>query len=130
MVVITDDGALAHRILSPKSHVPKTYLARLDRPVTAEMAERFAAGIPLAGEEGACLPAALEAVEETLARVVLWEGMYHQIKRMFAACGARVVELHREAMGALPLDSGLAPGECRELTPEELVLLQTRDGLG
>lgn len=130
MVVITDDGALAHRILSPKSHVPKTYLARLDRPVTAEMAERFAAGIPLAGEEGACLPAALEAVEETLARVVLWEGMYHQIKRMFAACGARVVELHRVAMGALPLDSGLAPGECRELTPEELVLLQTRDGLG
>ena len=128
MVIITDDGELAHRILSPKSHVPKVYLARLDRPVTQEMAEGFAAGIPLPGEEGACLTAELEQLEETLARVTLREGMYHQIKRMFGTYGAKVVELRRIAMGALPLDETLAPGRCRELTPKEVELLQRREG--
>lgn len=126
MVIITDDGALAHRILSPKSHVPKVYLAHIDSFITNAMIQGFAQGIPV-GEEGVTLPAELVALDLDLARVTLREGMYHQIKRMFAACGARVVELHRVAMGALPLDPGLAPGECRELTPEELVLLQTRD---
>ncbi|MCI9508361.1 MAG: 16S rRNA pseudouridine(516) synthase [Angelakisella sp.] len=125
MVIITDDGALAHRILSPKSHVPKVYLARLDRPLTPEMAEGFAAGIPL-GEEGATLPAKLEPLEETLARVTLREGMYHQIKRMFAVYGAKVVELRRISMGGLALDESLAPGQCRELTPQEVELLQQR----
>ncbi len=126
LMIITDDGELAHRILSPKNHVPKTYLARLDRPVTPEMGERFAAGLPLAGED-VCLPARLEKVEENLARVTLRQGMYHQIKRMFLACGARVVELRRISMGALKLDETLGPGQCRELTPEELELLQVRE---
>ncbi len=126
LLLITDDGELAHRILSPKRHVPKTYLARLDRPVTGEMAERFAAGLPLAGEE-VCLPARLVRVEEDLARVTLHQGMYHQIKRMFLACGARVVELRRVSMGALRLDESLAPGQCRELAPGELELLQSRE---
>ena len=126
-LLITDDGELAHRILSPKRHVPKSYLARLDRPVTGEMAERFAAGILLEGEEAPCLPARLEKVGEDLARVTLRQGIYHQIKRMFLACGARVVELRRLSMGGLRLDEGLAPGQSRELTPEELVLLQSRE---
>ena len=126
MVLITDDGALAHRILSPRSHVPKTYLARLDIPLTREMEEGFAAGIPLPGEEGACLPAELERLEDTLARVTLREGMYHQIKRMFGVYGARVVELRRVSMGGLALDERLAPGQCRELTPEEVSLLEKR----
>lgn len=126
MVIITDDGALAHRILSPRSHVPKVYLARLDCPVTAEMAEGFARGIPL-GEDGVTLPAELEKLDRDLARVTLREGMYHQIKRMFAACGAKVLELHRISMGALVLDETLAPGQCRELTPHELDLLQRTD---
>lgn len=125
LLILTDDGALAHRILSPKSHVPKVYLARLDRPLTPQMAEGFAAGIPL-GEEGRTLPAQLERLEENLARVTLREGMYHQIKRMFAVYGARVVELRRISMGGLALDENLAPGRCRELTPEEVELLQQR----
>lgn len=127
MVIITDDGELAHRILSPKNHVPKVYLARLDIPLTREMEEGFAAGIPLAGEEGACLPARLERLENTLARVTLREGMYHQIKRMFGVYGAKVLELRRISLGALPLDETLAPGQCRELTKEELALLETRE---
>lgn len=126
LVVITDDGALAHRILSPKNHVPKVYLARLDRPVTQEMAEGFSAGVPLADGE-VCLPAQLAQVEESLAQVTLREGMYHQIKRMFACYGATVLELRRISMGGLSLDEALAPGECRELTPDEVVLLQRTD---
>lgn len=123
MVIITDDGVLAHRILSPKSHVPKVYRARIDRPLTAEMIQGFAEGIPL-GEEGVTLPAELAALDTDLARVTLREGMYHQIKRMFAAYGAKVLELHRVSMGGLALDSSLAPGQCRELSPRELLLLQ------
>lgn len=125
LLILTDDGALAHRILSPKSHVPKVYLARLDRPLTPEMAEGFAAGIPL-GEEGVTLPAKLEPLEDRLARVTLREGMYHQIKRMFGRYGAAVVELRRVSMGGLLLDESLAPGQCRELTPGEVELLQQR----
>lgn len=128
LVVLTDDGELAHRVLSPKNHVPKTYLARLDRPVTPEMAEGFAAGVIL--EDGsACLPARLVRVEEEpdLARVTLREGRYHQIKRMFACYGATVRELCRLSMGGLLLDGSLAPGQCRELTPGEVVLLRQTD---
>lgn len=125
MVIITDDGELAHRILAPKSHVPKVYLVRLDRLLTNEMAEGFSRGIPL-GEEGTTLPAELEPLDADLALVTLREGMYHQIKRMFAFYGAGVLELHRVSMGALALDRGLAPGECRELTPQEVELLRLR----
>lgn len=128
MVIITDDGELAHRILAPRSHVPKVYLARLDRPLTAEMTKGFSCGIPL-GEDGTTLPAELEPLEADLARVTLREGMYHQIKRMFAFYGAGVVELRRISMGALALDEALAPGQCRELTPQELELLQRRESL-
>lgn len=128
LVILTDDGELAHRILSPKNHVPKTYLARLDRPVTQEMAEGFAAGVVL--DDGtACLPARLDPVEEDLnqARVTLREGIYHQIKRMFARYGATVLELRRLSMGGLTLDEALAPGDCRELTADEILLLQRTD---
>lgn len=125
LVILTDDGALAHRVLSPKNHVPKVYLARLDRPVTPEMAEGFAAGVVLA-DGTACLPARLEADGEdlNLARVTIREGIYHQIKRMFACYGATVLELRRLSMGGLLLDETLAPGQCRELTPDEVTLLQ------
>lgn len=126
MVIITDDGDLSHRILSPRSHVPKVYLARLDCLLTNEMAEGFSRGIPL-GEEGTTLPAELKPLDVDLALVTLREGMYHQIKRMFAFYGAGVLELHRVSMGALALDETLAPGQCRELTPAELELLQKRE---
>ena len=125
LVIITDDGELAHRILAPKSHVPKVYLARLDSFLTTEMAEGFSKGIPL-GEDGTTLPAELVALDLDLAQVTLREGMYHQIKRMFAFYGAKVMELQRVSMGALALDKNLAPGQCRELSPLEAELLQER----
>ena len=126
MVIITDDGALAHRILSPKSHVPKVYLAHIDSFITNAMIQGFAQGIPV-GEEGVTLPAELVALDLDLARVTLREGMYHQIKRMFASYGAKVLELRRVSMGGLVLDGTLGPGGCRELTPRELILLQQTD---
>lgn len=126
MVIITDDGALAHHILSPKSHVPKVYLAHIDSFITNAMIQGFAQGIPV-GEEGVTLPAELVALDLDLARVTLREGMYHQIKRMFASYGAKVLELRRVSMGGLVLDGTLGPGGCRELTPRELILLQQTD---
>lgn len=125
MMVLTDDGEFAHRILSPRSHIPKTYLATLDIPVTQAMGESFDAGIQLKDEKK-CMPAHLEIVKSHVARVVISEGMYHQIKRMFGCHGARVLSLQRIAMGALALDPTLEEGGCRELTPAELVLLETR----
>lgn len=125
-VLITDDGDFAHSILSPKRHISKTYLVTLDGEVTPAVAEAFAAGIPLKNEDR-CLPAKLTVLGPNQAQVILYEGMYHQIKRMFAACGLHVEALHRSAMGALPLDPDLPEGQCRELTPGELELVRTRD---
>ncbi len=122
MMVITDDGQFAHRILAPKKHVKKQYRVTIDLPVTPEMAVRFADGISLV--EGLTKPALLEQVDTYVANVTLTEGRYHQIKRMFAACGATVVGLHRIAMGNLPLPEDLAVGEIRELTSEELLQLE------
>ncbi len=122
LMVITDDGALAHNILAPKKHVQKIYHVELDVPVTEEMATGFAEGVEL--NDGVCKEASLEITGEFTAKVTLKEGRYHQIKRMFGCYGAKVVELHRLAMGNLHLPDDLAVGECRELTEEELKLLQ------
>ena len=122
LMIITDDGALAHNILAPKKHVQKIYHVELDIPVTEEMARGFAEGVEL--NDGVCKEASLEITGEYSARVTLKEGRYHQIKRMFGCYGAKVVELHRLAMGNLHLPEDLAVGECRELTEEELKLLQ------
>ena len=122
LMVITDDGALAHNILAPKKHVQKIYHVELDIPVTEEMARGFAEGVQL--NDGVCKEAGLEITGEFSARVTLKEGRYHQIKRMFGCYGAKVVELHRLAMGNLHLPEDLEVGECRELTEEELKLLQ------
>ena len=122
LMIITDDGALAHNILAPKKHVQKIYHVELDIPVTEEMARGFAEGVEL--NDGVCKEAGLEIVGEYAARVTLKEGRYHQIKRMFGCYGAKVVELHRLTMGNLYLPEDLAVGVCRELTEEELKLLQ------
>ncbi len=122
LMIITDDGAMAHNILAPKKHVQKIYHVELDIPVTAEMAAGFAAGVEL--NDGVCKAAGLEITGEKTATVTLKEGRYHQIKRMFGCYGAKVVELHRLAMGDLYLPADLPAGECRELTAEELLLLQ------
>lgn len=122
MMVITDDGQMAHRILAPKKHVKKRYLVTIDIPPTETMQTRFAEGINLV--EGLTKPAALEIVGEYQALVTLTEGRYHQIKRMFSACGATVTALHRVSMGNLNLPDDLKEGEVRELTAEELLKLE------
>ena len=122
LMIITDDGVLAHNILSPRKHVQKVYGVELDIPVTEEMQKGFAAGVEL--NDGVCKEAELVITGEKTAEVTLKEGRYHQIKRMFGCYGAKVLELHRIAMGDLYLPDDLAEGDCRELTEEELKKLQ------
>ena len=124
-VLLTDDGAFAHDILAPKRHVPKTYRVVLDAPVTPAMVEAFAAGITLA--DGQTMQPALLIPDEAdpfAATVVLRQGVYHQIKRMFGVLDVGVNGLHRTAIGGLALDESLAPGAWRLITPEEKALLQ------
>lgn len=125
-VLITDDGDFAHRILSPKNHIEKTYEARLAEGVSERQLDEVARGITLKdGTE--CLPAklcVLEQGENPLVEIKICEGKYHQIKRMFAAAGNGVIELKRTKMGGLPLDSSLNEGECRPLTPKEVELVE------
>lgn len=124
-VLITDDGDFAHRILSPKRHVPKTYRAKIDGPLTEQMIKGFAEGVTL--EDGVlCRPAqllVLEEGEQPLCQVVLTQGMYHQVKRMFLAFDRRVLWLKRTAIGGLLLDEALKPGETREILDKEIKML-------
>ena len=120
-VLLTDDGGFAHDILAPKRHVSKTYTVTLDTPLTEEMRTGFAAGVTLA--DGTALsPAEVTALspDGLTVRVVLKQGMYHQIKRMFGVYGAGVNGLHRDAIGGLALDENLAPGQWRELSDDEV----------
>ena len=122
LMIITDDGQMAHNILSPKKHVQKIYHVELDIPVTEEMSIGFTNGVEL--NDGVCKEASLEITGENSCFVTLKEGRYHQIKRMFGCFGAKVVELHRVAMGNLRLPEDLESGQSRELTDDELKLLQ------
>ncbi len=119
LLLLTNDGELAHRLLSPRSHVDKVYYARLERPLTQADAEAFARGITLA--DGArCLPAGLELLGDGCeVRITLREGKFHQIKRMAAACGSEVVYLKRISMGGVALDPALERGAYRFLTEGE-----------
>ena len=125
LLILTDDGELAHRMLSPKKHVYKLYEASVDGPVGAEEIEKFAAGVAL--EDGTvCLPAGLTVVKQGTAwetLVEIREGKFHQVKKMFLAVGRRVLRLKRVRIGGLELDKTLKEGECRELTKEELALI-------
>lgn len=129
LLLITDDGELAHRLLSPKKHVPKTYYARIKGWVTREDVNEFQKGIQLE-EDFTTLPAKLEILkdgEESEIEVTIYEGKFHQVKRMFKAVGKEVVYLKRLSMGNLKLDENLAPGEYRKLTEEELNQLKGID---
>lgn len=121
-VLLTDDGDFAHRILSPRSHIYKTYLATLERPLSEEGAEQLRSGMTLA-DGTVCLPAEVRILPDSKAEVRICEGRYHEVKRMLAAAGSRVLDLHRTHMGGLELPDDLAEGDCRELLPEELALL-------
>ena len=120
-VLLTDDGDFAHRILSPKKHVPKTYEAVIDQPVGEDDIAAFSDGLTLS-DGTVCMAAALRILKEgdrPLVEIVLREGKYHQIKRMFEARGKRVLSLKRTRIGGLSLDSDLAPGACKEILHKE-----------
>lgn len=115
LLLFTDDGQLLHRIIRPKSRLPKVYHARLARPLRGDEAAVFAGGnLMLEGETTPLLPARLEVLDTHSARLTLHEGRYHQVRRMFAAVGNHVEALHRERVGGLGL-GGLAPGQWRLL---------------
>lgn len=120
LVLITNDGEWSHRVMSPRHAHPKSYRVTLAEPLGAESAARLRAGVLLHGEIRPCAPAALEPLGERDWRIVITEGKYHQVKRMFAAVGNHVQHLHRERIGAVTLDAALAPGESRPLTEEEI----------
>lgn len=115
LLLLTDDGQLLHRIIAPKSSVPKVYRATLAQDLRGDEAALFASGtLMLDGEKAPLLPAGLEPIDARNARLTLHEGRYHQARRMFAAVGNHVVALHRERIGGLALD-GLPEGEWRIL---------------
>ena len=122
LLLITNNGELAHQLLSPKKHVDKVYFARVRGTVTEEDIKMFSEGLDI-GDEKKTLPAQLSILssgEISETRITIREGRFHQIKRMFAAVGKEVVYLKRLGMGTLTLDESLAPGEYRRLTEEEV----------
>src|SRR5690554_6861495 len=122
LLLITNDGQWSHRITSPKQQCPKVYHAWLADPLSESDVAAFSAGLQLRGEAKLTAPAKLEIINEREALVHLHEGRYHQVRRMFAAVGNKVEQLHREQVGELVLDADLAPGETRALTAAEIAL--------
>ena len=129
-VLITDDGAFAHRILAPKNKLPKRYTAVLDHPLDPAVIGEFEQGVDIGGGDHTLLAelTILENGANPRVSVIICEGMYHQIKRMFERFGYQVIYLKREQIGGLPLDPALPKGACRELTEEELLRLEGKKG--
>lgn len=128
LLLLTNDGELAHRLLSPKYHVEKRYFDRVDGELSAADTEAFARGMTL-GDGLECLPAGLEVLPDRVCIVTLREGKFHQVKRMLAARGAPVLYLKRLSMGPLTLDDSLAAGAYRLLRAEEILALYRACGL-
>lgn len=128
LLVLTNDGKLSHRVLSPKKHVPKTYYAKIDGVVTEEDVEVFLEGVVL--DDGyKTMPSQLNILksdDESEIELTIHEGKFHQVKRMFESVGKKVVYLKRLSMGNLKLDKSLELGEYRELTDEEVKLIEER----
>lgn len=125
LMLITNDGVMAHNILSPRKHIKKIYEVTIDIDMTDEMVDGFKNGIRLNDAE--CKSAELKITRKNTGIVIIKEGRYHQIKRMFGCYGAKVLELNRIGMGNLSLPKELKLGECRELTENELEKLQEKD---
>ena len=124
LLLITDDGPFLHRVISPKSHVAKRYVATLARPLRGDEAEVFAGGtLMLEGDKDPLAPAVLEPLGATVARLTITEGRYHQVRRMFAAVGNHVAALHRDEIGGLALPEDLAPGAWRIATSDDLAAI-------
>lgn len=121
LLLLTDDGKLLHKIISPKQHVKKVYRAELTRPIRDDAVAVFASGtLMLEGDDKPLMPAVLEVLSSQDVRVTVEEGRYHQVRRMFAAIENRVTALHREAVGGLTLPADLAAGDYRILTPDQI----------
>ena len=121
LLLLTDDGALLHKVISPKQHIAKCYIATLARPLNGDEADIFARGtLMLEGEKTPLQPAELEVLSATSARLVLHEGRYHQVRRMFAAVGNHVATLHRESVGGLTLPDDVSAGDYRVLSSGEI----------
>lgn len=129
-MLITDDGEFAHAILSPKNHVSKTYIAIVDGCIDEQIIDAFKKGVVLDGED-ICMSSELTVLEAgengTKCKIIIFEGMYHQIKRMFARFGRTVTYLKRIKIGALNLDILLNLGECREINDKELALIKQKN---
>lgn len=126
LLLITNDGKLAHDLLSPKKHVDKTYFAEVEEEVTDDDVKAFAEGVILTNENYKTLPAKLEIIESgypSTCYVTIKEGKFHQVKRMFNAVNNEVIYLKRLSMGPIKLDESLKLGEYRHLTEQELKLL-------
>ena len=124
LLLLTDDGDLLHRVISPRRCIRKTYRARLARPLTGTEAALIASGqLMLEGEDKPLAPAELDVISDTEALLSITEGRYHQVRRMFAASGNRVEELHRERLGGLSLPDDLGPGQWTLLNEEEIALI-------
>lgn len=121
LLLITDDGDLLHRVISPRRHVSKRYRVSLDRPLRGDEGQMFASGtLMLEADNKPLLPAELDILSPTLCHLTITEGRYHQVRRMFAAVGNHVVALHRDRMGGLELPDDLAPGAYRLLNGDDL----------
>lgn len=118
LLLLTNDGVFSHSIISPKHHVSKLYRAAVTGTLDEEDVRAFEAGITL-GDGSRCMSAKLEIIRPSVGHVTIYEGKYHQVKRMFASRGKYVTALHRLAIGSLELDDSLSPGQFRELTPDE-----------
>ncbi len=129
LLVLTNDGKLSHRVLSPKKHVPKTYYAKIEGIVTEEDVKAFEEGVTFLDDGYKTMPAQLSILksgEESEIEITIHEGKFHQVKRMFESVGKKVVYLKRLSMGNLKLDESLALGEYRELTIEEIKQIEER----
>lgn len=120
LVLLTDDGQWSHRITSPGRSCGKTYLVTLKHPLQQEQAATLRQGVSLRNEEKPTRPADLQQLDEIRLRLTISEGRYHQVKRMFAAVGNRVVGLHRLSIGPLTLDERLSAGDYRALSQNEI----------
>ncbi|MBD3609158.1 MAG: pseudouridine synthase, partial [Gammaproteobacteria bacterium] len=123
LVLITDDGEWNHQLTAPNKRCGKVYQVEVEKPLHENLIDKFEKGIWLKQEKTRTLPAKLEILAQHQAQLTIYEGRYHQVKRMFAACDNHVVALHRSQIGAIKLDTSLAPGEYRPLTEDELLAL-------
>lgn len=129
LLILTNDGHLSHNLLSPKKHVSKVYYANVEGRVTKEDIKKFREGLEI-DKDLTALPAELTVLKEdeiSQVEIKIYEGKFHQIKRMFEAVGKKVLYLKRLSMGSLSLDNTLAAGEYRELTEEEILKLQEKE---